>query len=151
MKRIKTYSIWVVTLCLVIINCKCIYAVENQLVEEKYNDAIESIDEEIASSNVEIQKFSNQIRQLKWDNFDYLQDKISQIKQEADFMIGLLESSDLFDDAGQITANGRGVLGLHGQNYDVLMEKADKYAEEVKNINKELAKDPYNQDLIKYS
>ncbi len=45
MKRIKTYSIWVVTLCLVIINCKCIYAVENQLVEEKYNDAIESIDD----------------------------------------------------------------------------------------------------------
>lgn len=33
-------------------------------------------------------------------------------------------------------------------NYNVYMEQSSKYAKEIKKIDKELAKDPYNQDLL---
>ena len=39
-------------------------------------------------------------------------------------------------------------MGLYGQNYNVYMEQSKRYAEEIKRIDKELADDPYNQDLI---
>ena len=39
-------------------------------------------------------------------------------------------------------------MGLYGQNYNIYMEQSKRYAEEIKRIDKELADDPYNQDLI---
>ena len=80
--------------------------------------------------------------------FDYTQERISQITQEADFLIDLLSNSDLHTDKGQLTDEGMATMGLHGQNYNVYMSQADQYAQEILEIDKQLADDPYNTELI---
>ena len=39
-------------------------------------------------------------------------------------------------------------MGQHGVKYNVYMAQANKYAQEMQKINKELANDPYNKDLL---
>ena len=58
-----------------------------------------------------------------------------------------MENDKLYDDKGQLTNEGKSTMGLHGVNYNVYMAQADKYAQEIAKIDKDLAKDPYNQDL----
>ena len=77
-----------------------------------------------------------------------MQEKLSQVTSESDFLIDLLSNDKLYDDRGQLTNEGMSTMGLHGQNYNTYMYQADKYAEEMLEINKQLAEDPYNQDLI---
>lgn len=111
-------------------------------------EAINEVKLEIIEANTELIEFENSIRDLEWENFDRLQEKISAITDEADFLISLMEDSDLYDDNGQLTDTGMGTLGLRAQNYNVLMNQADKYAAEVEKINAELANDPNNQELL---
>ena len=77
-----------------------------------------------------------------------IQDRISEITDESDFLIKLMESSKLFDDRGQPTGTGNAQIGLHTLNYDVYMSQADQYADEVKKLNKEIANDAYDTNLI---
>lgn len=101
----------------------------------------------IEESNTAIIEYNNSIRDIEWSIFDLLQEKISQITDEADFLIDLMSNGNLYDDRGQLTNEGMSTMGLHGLNYNVYMAQADKYAEEILKIDKELAEDPYNQDL----
>lgn len=112
--------------------------------QSQINDTTAAIEE----SEIAIVEYGNKIRELEWDKFDFLQDRISAITDESDFLIKLMDSSDLFDDKGQITDTGSATVGLHAQNYDVYMRQADEYAIEAKRINKELANDPANTKLI---
>lgn len=109
---------------------------------------INAVQEAIIESDTAIIEFNNNIRQLEWDAFDRLQEQISNVATEAEFLIGLMEDSKLYDDNGQLTDTGMATMGLHGQNYATYMHQADKYAKEMKEIDKDLAKDPGNQDLI---
>lgn len=93
-------------------------------------------------------EYNNAIRDIEWKTFDLLQDKISQVAEESNFLIDLLSNEKLYDDNGKLTDEGNAVMGLHGQNYNTYMAQADKYAEEIARLDKEIAKDPYNQDLI---
>lgn len=77
-----------------------------------------------------------------------MEDRISNITDEADFLIDLMANGKLFDDKGQMTDTGMATMGLHGQNYNVDMAQADQYAKAIKELNAEIAKDPYNTDLI---
>ena len=112
---------------------------------------INEVQESIIEADTSLIEFKNSIRQLKWDAFDRLQERISNITEEADFLISLMEDSELYEDNGQLTDTGMATMGLHGQDYNVYMAQADKYAEEMKRIEKDLAKDEGkgNQDLIK--
>lgn len=109
---------------------------------------INDVKEAIQKSEIELVKFSNTIREIKWERFDYLQEQISKITDEADFLIDLMEHSDLFTDHGNLTETGMATMGLHGQNYNVYMNQADRYAEELLKLDKELANDPYNTILL---
>lgn len=109
---------------------------------------INGVKEKIQESETALVKFQNSIRETKWDRFDYLQEQISNITDEADFLIDLMENSNLFTDNGQFTDTGMATLGLHGQNYNVYMAQADKYAEELKKLNAEIAEDPNNTKLL---
>lgn len=113
--------------------------------QKKINDVTESIQE----SETAVVKYGNSIRKIKWDTFDYVQERISAMTEEADFLIDLMNSSQLYDDRGQPTGTGKAQIGLHAINYDVYMEQADEYADEAKRINADLAKDPGNTELIK--
>lgn len=109
----------------------------------------------IAETELEIQNaknalvdFDNEIRQIDWDLFDFARDQESKLMNEADFMIDLLDSAKMFSEAGEITAEGMATMGLHAFNYNAYLEQSIDYAKEYKNIQEELAKDPYNTDLI---
>ncbi|WRK54499.1 hypothetical protein SD457_06145 [Coprobacillaceae bacterium CR2/5/TPMF4] len=41
----------------------------------------------ILDANQSLQDFKNEIRDLNWDRFDYLQDLISQITTESEFLL----------------------------------------------------------------
>ncbi|MCD8214589.1 MAG: hypothetical protein LUC97_02935 [Clostridiales bacterium] len=110
--------------------------------------SINDVTSAIWESEAAILEYEATIRELDWSNFDYLQETISEITEEADFLIDLLSYSDLYDDSGNITDEGLATLGLHGLNYNTYMEQAAKYAEELEEINEELADDEYNTDLL---
>ena len=122
---------------------------------EKYSDAwydskiaINGVKEAIANANIELERYANNLRSANWGRFDFAEERISQLIQEADFLIGLFDEEGLTDDKGQFTDKGWSVAGLHAQNYDVYMLQADDYAKEILRVNKELAKDPANTELI---
>lgn len=110
--------------------------------------SINDVEESLQEANISLIEYENSLRQLEWDKFDYLQDRISQITEESDFLINLMSNKDLFDEQGNFNDLGEATLGMHGVNYNTYMAQADKYAEELQKINADLAKDPYNTDLI---
>ena len=110
--------------------------------------AINGVKGEIAEANVELAEYAKTMREIEWGYFDYTQERISQLTQEADFLINLMSNSDLHTDKGQLTDEGMAIMGLHGQNYNVYMSQADQYAQEILEIDKQLADDPYNTELI---
>lgn len=111
--------------------------------------AINKVTESLQDAQLEVVKLNNEIRQVKWDNFDYLEERISRVTSEADFLIKLLANDKQFEDNGQLTDAGMSAMGLHGVNYNVYMKQADDYAKQIKAINKDIANDPANTDLIK--
>ena len=111
---------------------------------------INAVKESIQESETAVIEFNNSIREIKWERFEYLQEQISNITDEANFMIDLMENTDLFTDNGKFTDTGMATLGLRGQNYNVYMAQADKYAEELKKLNAEIAKDPNNTTLLQH-
>lgn len=114
----------------------------------EFQQQINEVKESIQESETSLVEFANTIREIKWERFDYLQEQISNITEEADFLIDLMENSDLYTDNGQLTDTGMATMGLHGQNYNVYMAQADKYAAELLELNKEIAEDPNNTKLL---
>ena len=118
---------------------------------EAWNEMCSDIDDvtlAIEQANTSMIKYNNSIREIEWQVFDMLQDKITDITKESDFLIDLMSNDKLYEDNGQLTDDGNATMGLHGMNYNVYMAQADKYAQEMKKLDSEIAKDPYNQDLI---
>lgn len=111
--------------------------------QQKINDVTLAIEQ----ANTAMIKYGNSIRDIQWQIFDLIQDRISRISSESDFLINLLSYDKQYDDRGQLTDTGMSTVGLHGMNYNVYMAQADKYAEEMLRINEELAKDPNNLEL----
>ena len=123
---------------------------------EEYSDEwfemrakILDVNKAIREGELSLLEYAKALREIEWEHFDYLQERISDITTEADFLIDLLDGSTLYDDKGNFTDKGLAALGLHAQNYNVYMAQADKYYRELLSIEKELASDPYNTDLVK--
>ena len=110
--------------------------------------AINEVDEAISDANLSLAESAQSIREIEWDHFDYLLDRISQLTSEADFLVGLMENDKLHGDNGELTDVGMATMGLHAMNYDTYMSQADKYRKELLKIDKQLADDPYNTQLI---
>ena len=123
---------------------------------EKYSDAwyeavanIDDVTNAIDESSISLEEYVSQMRQLEWDNFEYLQGLINDTTQEMGFLIDELSRQDLTSDkTGSLTDEGRSVAMLHAMNYSVKKDQLEAYAEQVRKIDKELAKDPYNKTLI---
>lgn len=118
---------------------------------EEYYEMQNEIDQ-VAISLKEAQnkvvEFQASIRDLKWEQFDQLQEAIGRITSESDFLIDLMSHKDMYDKDGKMTEQGLATMGLHGVNYNTYMAQADKYKEEMLKISEELANDPNNQKLI---
>ena len=121
------------------------YSDEWYEMSKQIDDITNSIDESTKS----LVEYKNQLRQIKWDNFDYLEERIKTVTSEIDFMINELSREDLTsDDTGDFTDRGKAVAYLHASNYTAYLNQAKDYEKEVYKIEKELAKDPYNKTLI---
>ncbi len=123
---------------------------------EKYSDqwyeACSNIDEvtnSLDESTKSLVEFQNQLRQVEWDNFDYLEKHIKNVSSEISFMIDELSREDLAsDEIGRLTDRGNAVAVLRAESYESYRKQAKDYADEISKINKDLAKDPYNQKLL---
>jgi len=123
--------------------------VVNQLnTNDDMQQEINGVKEAIQEAETSVIDLGNKIKEVLWDRFDYLQDRISQVTDEAQFLIDLMSYGKLYEDSGMLTNTGLATMGLHGMNYNVLMNQADRYAAEVKKLNKELANDPNNTILL---
>ena len=111
-------------------------------------NSINDVEEAIDDANLSLIEYDKTMRSIEWDHFTYLQDEISKVTDESNFLIDLMSNSELYDDKGKITDKGTSTMGLHAMNYDVYMAQADKYAAEIAKINQEIEKDPYDTELI---
>lgn len=121
---------------------------------EKYGESwynmISSIDEvtkSIEECNTSLLEYEKNLRELDWQIFDLIQDKISKVADESEFLINLMSNKKLYEDNGQLTDEGMASMGQYGVKYNVYMAQADKYAKKIKELQADLAKDPYNQDI----
>lgn len=121
---------------------------------EKYSESwynmISSIDEvtkSIEECNTSLLEYQKNLRELDWQIFDLIQDKISKVADESEFLINLMSNKKLYEDNGQLTDEGMASMGQYGVKYNVYMAQADKYAKKIKELQEDLAKDPYNQDI----
>lgn len=121
---------------------------------EAWYDLKQQIDEvngSIVESNKSIQEFYNNMRQADWDLFDLVQDKITGIADEIEFVQSLLDDRDNLTDGHLnrgLTNEGLAQLGNYASKYNIYMSQAEKYASEIKKIEADIAKDPANKDLI---
>lgn len=110
--------------------------------------SINEVKEALDDAELSLAEYAQTMREIEWDHFNFIQDRISQLTSESDFLIDLMGNSDMHDDNGQLTDNGMATMGLHGQNYNTYMAQADAYAKELLKIDQQLAEDPYNTDLL---
>lgn len=128
-------------------------AVRSGAVEEgseawfEMQNQVHGVTEAIQESETALISYANSIRDIQWEIFDRVEDSISQITEETEFLIGLLNDDKNFD-GGEITKQGQAAYGLHAVNYQVYMEQAADYAREITKINQDLAVDPYDTVLI---
>ena len=111
------------------------------------NKEINDVTVSIHSLGNSWQEFDNAIRDTKWEIFDLLQDRIQNVADEAQFLIDLMSNEKLFEDNGQLTDKGKATIGLYAQQYNVYMNQADRYAEEIKKVEAQLAEDPADMEV----
>lgn len=118
--------------------------------EEWYNMCaeIDGVTQAIEESTTALLEYDNAMHDIDWEVFDLIQERISDVTDEAEFLIDLMSNDKLFDDNGRLTSQGLATMGLHAQNYNTHMYQADEYGVEVAKLNKEIANDPYDQELI---
>ena len=117
---------------------------------ESWYEMVASIDEvtlAIKESETALLEYEQTIQQLDWEIFDLLQDKISSVNDETEFLIELLSNKKLYGDDGQLTNEGAATMGLHGVAYNTYMHQADLVAEEIAKLKKELEEDPFDTEL----
>lgn len=100
---------------------------------------IDSVTQSIEESTTAIIEFNNEITSIDWEIFDTIQERISDIAAEADFLIELMSHKDLFDDDDKLTSQGLATMALHGQNYNTYMYQADENANEIAKLDAQIA------------
>ena len=112
------------------------------------NQEILGVGKSIEEATTNLVKFNNEMRQHDWDVFDYTQERIGKITEEFDFLIDLLDNQKLYDDYGAFNKRGWADTALHAGKYNTYMQQSLDYAKERAKIEKELAKDEGNKNLI---
>lgn len=111
-------------------------------------NGIKECDEAIQESTKNIISYNNAIRDLKWERWDFLIDRIEDVNTELKFLYDLIDEDKMFDDKGLVTIAGMNGLSLLAEQMDVYMKESQKYASMIKTTEEDLAKDPYDTDLI---
>ena len=111
--------------------------------------SIDEVSQAIAEAENNVIEYQNTIREYEWERFDKTLDRIGQIADETEWLNELLEEGKSFEEeTGRYTELGSARMGLLAIQYDTYLNESARYAAELKNIEKDIAKDPYNQDLL---
>ncbi|MBQ0036438.1 MAG: hypothetical protein KBT35_05930, partial [Firmicutes bacterium] len=124
---------------------------------------IHGIDSEITKLTQDNVELNNAIKQLDFSRFEQLQNLLSNIVKESDFLIGLMGNEDMYGDYSNMSTSqlsainpngidfskyGLATMGQHSMNYDLYMAMADNYAEEIRKLDAEYANDKNNETYL---
>lgn len=107
---------------------------------------IDGVIEKIKEADNEILKYQNDIRKTNWEIEDMKHEAVTRLTDEGDFLIELLSNNQLFDDKGNITNDGMAVSGLNMMNYEIALDEAEAYADEWKDLQKQIKEKEANGD-----
>ena len=118
---------------------------------EDWYDMQSSIDD-CTSSILDAEKalieYDNAIRQINWDAFDRTRDDVEDLINETDFLVELLKDVGITDDNGNMTKKGQAAQALLAQKYQLYLNQAKAYKDEISKINEDLVNDPYDKELL---
>ena len=117
-------------------------------INDEMQNEINGVNSAILEANQSLIEFNNSIRELDWEIFDYLQESVSSITDESDFLLDLLGNEKAFDELGKNTQFADARYGLMGINYNTYMEQANQYADALKELDEQFANDPLNMDYL---
>lgn len=110
---------------------------------------IDEVNQSIIEAEASVIEHENAMRQYNWDRFDNKLERIEAIAEEAEWIGSLLEEGKSFkEETGEYTKLGSARMGLLAIQYDTYLNESARYAAELKSIEKDIAQDPYNQDLL---
>ncbi len=110
-------------------------------------NAIDAVDASILEAQTSIASFEKSIRDLHWEEFDRIIDRISSVADEAANLRDLLgEDEDMVDEMGDWTKEGIASLGLLAQEMENAEYRAKLYADEIEWLNKNWKKEGYSVD-----
>ena len=122
---------------------------------EKYSEqwydmqsSINSVSSAIYDAEKAIISYDKAIRQIKWDAFDRTRDDVENLISETEFLVELLKDKGITDDNGNTTAEGKAAQALLVQKYQLYLNQAQKYKDEILKIDEELANNPYDKELL---
>lgn len=122
---------------------------------EKYSEdwydmqsSIDSVTSSILDAEKALIEYDNAIRQIKWDAFDRTRDNVENLISETEFLVELLKDKGITDDNGNTTAEGKAAQALLVQKYQLYLNQAQKYKDEILKIDEELANNPYDKELL---
>lgn len=110
--------------------------------------AIDDCTSSIYDAKKALVEYDNAIRQINWDAFDRTRDDVSNLIDETQFLVDLLKDEDITDDNGNINDNGKAAQALIAQKYQLYLNQAKAYKDEILKIDEELTKDPYDKELL---
>lgn len=110
--------------------------------------AIDDCTSSIYDAKKALVEYDNAIRQINWDAFDRTRDDVSNLIDETQFIVDLLKDEDITDDNGNMNDNGKAAQALIAQKYQLYLNQAQAYKDEILKINEELANDPYDKELL---
>lgn len=110
--------------------------------------AIDDCTSSIYEAKKALVEYDNAIRQINWDAFDRTRDDVSNLIDETQFLVDLLKDEDITDDNGNMNDNGKAAQALIAQKYQLYLNQAKAYKDEILKINEELANDPYDKELL---
>lgn len=109
---------------------------------------IDDVEQALQEANTQLIEFNQTLQQIHWDLFDRADDYKNDFIDESNFLAEILSMRDLYNDIGRFTTDGLAVQGLHAVNYNAYMEKSEALAEEILKLNKEIANDPNDLELM---
>lgn len=122
---------------------------------EKYSEdwydmqsSIDSVTSSILDAEKALIEYDNAIRQIKWNAFDRTRDDVENLISETEFLVELLKDKGITDDNGNTTAEGKAAQALLVQKYQLYLNQAQKYKDEILKIDEELANNPYDKELL---
>lgn len=110
--------------------------------------AIDEVSSSILDAKKALVEYDNTIRQINWDAFDRTRDDVENLISETDFLTELLKDVGITDNNGNMTKEGQAAQALLAQKYQLYLNQAKAYKDEIAKIDADLANDPYDKELL---